>query len=102
MTPRIGGGFQAVIAALPGALLALALVIVSPADAQTRPPAASLSPFEQAFLNYLTATANTAFCVTQSDLGTSTPASSSCNVARSYAFGNSVTGSEVRGLIPRV
>jgi outer membrane autotransporter protein len=100
MTRRIGTGFEGHTAALPGALLAAALVLMSPAHAQTRPPAGGLSPFEQAFLNYLTSTASTAFCVTQSDLGTSTTASSNCNIARSYAFGNNVTGSQLRGLIP--
>ena len=99
MTRRIGTCFQSPTA-LPGVLLAAALVLLSPAHAQTRPPLAGLSPFEQAFLNYLTSTATTTFCITQSDLGTSTTASSNCNVARAYAFANTVTGSELRGVIP--
>ena len=99
MTRRIGTCFQSPTA-LPGVLLAAALILLSPAHAQTRPPVAGLSPFEQAFLNYLTSTATTTFCITQSDLGTSTTASSNCDVARAYAFANTVTGSELRGVIP--
>jgi uncharacterized protein YhjY with autotransporter beta-barrel domain len=44
--------------------------------------------------------ASTQYCLTQSDVGTATPASTNCNIARSYEFGQNVTGSEVRGLIP--
>jgi hypothetical protein len=98
MISRICTSLDGRIAALPGVLLAAALVLASPAQAQTRP--GGPSPFEQSFLNYLTSIASTQYCVTQSDVGTSTPASSNCNIARSYAFGQIVTGSEVRGLIP--
>jgi uncharacterized protein YhjY with autotransporter beta-barrel domain len=100
MTSRFCNNFQGQIAALPVVLLAAALVLASPAHAQTRPPGQGLSPFEQSFLNYLTSIANTQYCVSQSDVGISTPQSSNCNVARSYAFGANFTGSELRGLIP--
>jgi uncharacterized protein YhjY with autotransporter beta-barrel domain len=98
MTSRICTTFQGHIAVLPGVLLAAALLLAQPAHAQAIPPGPS--PFEQSFLNYLTSIAGTPYCVTQSDLGTSTAAASNCNIARSYAFGPNVTGSEVRGLIP--
>jgi uncharacterized protein YhjY with autotransporter beta-barrel domain len=92
MTSRICTSFQG----LTGVLLA---VLISPAHAQVA-PAPGLSPFEQSFLNYLTSTASTPYCITQSDVGTPTTASSNCNIARSYAFGANFTGSEMRGLIP--
>ena len=77
------------------------LVLAPPAHSQTAAAGPTgLSPFEQSFSNYLSAIASTPYCVTQSDLGTSTTASSNCNVARSYEFGANVTGSELRGLIP--
>ncbi len=98
MISRICTSLDGRIAALPGVLLAAALVLAPSAHAQTRP--GGPSPFEQSFLNYLTSIASTQYCVAQSDVGTSTQSSSNCNVARSYAFGQIVTGSEVRGLIP--
>jgi len=106
MMSRIFTSLEGRRVALPGVLLraalalglGLALGIAPPAHAQTRP--GGPSPFEQSFLNYLTSIASTQYCVAQSDVGTSTRSSSNCNVARSYAFGQVVSGSEVRGLIP--
>jgi uncharacterized protein YhjY with autotransporter beta-barrel domain len=101
MATQIRTGARIHRAALRGALLAAAFVLASPAPAQTAAPGRAVpSPFEQSFLNYLTSTATSPFCITQSDLGTSTTASSNCTVASAYAFGQNVTGSEVRGLIP--
>jgi uncharacterized protein YhjY with autotransporter beta-barrel domain len=102
MTRRFCTTFQGRSAVLPGVLLAAVFLLAQPARAQTgvAPGQPGPSPFEQSFLNYLTSIASTPFCVSQSDVGTSTPASSNCNIARSYAFGANVTGSEVRGLIP--
>jgi uncharacterized protein YhjY with autotransporter beta-barrel domain len=99
MTIRTVRNLQS-LEALAALLLAAMLLPVSPTHAQTRPGAPALSPFEQSFLNYLTSTASTAYCVTQSDLGTSTVASSNCDIARSYAFSTNFSGSEMRGLIP--
>jgi hypothetical protein len=101
MTSRICTSFRGHFAALPTLLLAAALFLAAPARAQTGAPGASgLSPFEQYFFNYMSTIASTPYCLTQSDLGTTTAASANCNVARSYEFGANVTGSEVRGLIP--
>lgn len=102
MSSRILSLFPRHFAPLPGVLLAAALVLSPPAPAQTgaAPGPAGLSPFEQSFFNYLSTIASTPYCVTQSDAGTSTTASSNCNIARSYEFGPNVTGSELRGLIP--